>query len=82
MLHRISSPTYFVLRLGMRVSSHENFLASSVCSFPVSTRAPHFFSQENFVAVIENKVDFFLVGFATDFYSQARWRERQQSACE
>jgi hypothetical protein len=64
------------------VSWYENFLASSVCSFPVRTRAPHFFSQENFVTVIENKIDFFLVGFATDFYSQARWRERQQSACE
>jgi hypothetical protein len=26
-----------------------------------------FFSQENFSTAIENKIDFFLVGFATDF---------------
>jgi len=41
-----------------------------------------FFSQENFFNAIENKIDFFLVGFATDFYSQARWRGQPQSACE
>jgi hypothetical protein len=47
-----------------------------------TTHALHFFSQENFFVVIENKIHFFLVAFATDFYSQARWREQPQSVCE
>jgi hypothetical protein len=34
--------------------------------FQVDTRAS-FFSQEIFLAVIENKIHFFLVAFATDF---------------
>ena len=33
----------------------------------VGTRALLFLSQENFFTAIENKIDFFLVGFATDF---------------
>jgi hypothetical protein len=32
-----------------------------------TTRALHFFSQGNFFGVIENKIHFFLVAFATDF---------------
>jgi hypothetical protein len=48
----------------------------------IGTRALPFFSQENFFTAIENKIDFFLVGFATDFYSQARWRGQPQSVCE
>ena len=32
-----------------------------------TTRALHFFSQENFFVVFENKIHFFLVAFATDF---------------
>jgi hypothetical protein len=47
-----------------------------------TTRALHFLRQENFFVVIENKIHFFLVAFATDFYSQARWRGRPQSVCE
>jgi len=31
------------------------------------TRVPHFSSQEKFFVVIENKIHFFLVAFATDF---------------
>jgi hypothetical protein len=31
------------------------------------TGAPHFSSQEKFLVVIENKIHFFLVAFATDF---------------
>jgi hypothetical protein len=34
--------------------------------FRADTRAS-FFSQENFFTEIENKIDFFLVAFATDF---------------
>ena len=32
-----------------------------------TTRALHFFSQEDFFVEIENKIHFFLVAFATDF---------------
>ena len=32
-----------------------------------TTRALHFPRQENFLVVIENKIHFFLVAFATDF---------------
>jgi len=32
-----------------------------------TTRVLHFPSQENFFVVIENKIHFFLVAFATDF---------------
>jgi hypothetical protein len=32
-----------------------------------TTHVLHFFSQENFLVVIENKIHFFLVAFATDF---------------
>ena len=32
-----------------------------------TTCALHFFRQENFSVVIENKIHFFLVAFATDF---------------
>jgi hypothetical protein len=32
-----------------------------------TTRALHFPRQENFFVVIENKIHFFLVAFATDF---------------
>ena len=32
-----------------------------------TTHVLHFFSQENFFVVIENKIHFFLVAFATDF---------------
>jgi hypothetical protein len=35
--------------------------------FLVLKRALHFPSQENFFFAIENKIHFFLVGFATDF---------------
>jgi hypothetical protein len=31
---------------------------------------------------ISNKVHFFLVDFESDFYSQARWREKNKNACE
>jgi hypothetical protein len=34
---------------------------------PATRRALHFSSQENFLVVIENKIHFFLVAFATDF---------------
>jgi len=34
---------------------------------PATRRALHFSSQENFFVVIENKIHFFLVAFATDF---------------
>ena len=44
--------------------------------------ALHFLRQENFLVEFENKIHFFLVAFPTDFYSQARWRERPQSMCE
>jgi len=45
----------------------KNFL-ETLCLFPfVGTRAFCFFSQENFFTAIENKIDFFLVDFATDF---------------
>src|SRR4029453_14639732 len=41
------------------------------------------FSQSRkFFLPIKNKIHFFLVAFATDFYSQARWRGQPQSACE
>jgi len=53
------------------------FSSRSVRSLAVRARAPHFFSQGNFFTAIENKIDFFLVRFVTDFYSQARWRGRQ-----
>jgi len=31
---------------------------------------------------VSNKVHFFLVDFKSDFYSQARWREKNKNACE
>jgi hypothetical protein len=48
-------------RLAREIFSTQLFLG-----FP-TTRVPHFFSQEKFLVVIENKIHFFLVAFATDF---------------
>ena len=66
-----------VTRNASRFGSHKNFLEAHCLFLSSRTRAPRFFSQENFFTAIENKIDFFLVDFATDFYSQARWRGRQ-----
>jgi hypothetical protein len=84
MPHRIKQPNQFVLRVRMHRGSARTkiFLKPTGLFLPVGTRALLFFSQENFFAAIENKVDFFLVDSATDFYSQARWRGQPQSACE
>jgi hypothetical protein len=43
-----------------------NFFNTLFLGF-ATTRALHFFSQEDFFVVIENKIHFFLVAFATDF---------------
>jgi hypothetical protein len=54
-------------RNASQFSSHEKFV-ETLCLFPfVGTHAFCFFSQENFFTAIENKIDFFLVDFATDF---------------
>jgi hypothetical protein len=41
--------------------------SNTLVLFFAPTRALHFSSQENFFFAIENKIHFFLVGFATDF---------------
>jgi hypothetical protein len=48
-------------RLAHEIFSTKLFLALA------TTRALHFLRQENFLVVIENKIHFFLVAFATDF---------------
>ena len=69
MPHRIEHPNQFVFRLGMhRSSARTKNLSKRSALFPfVGKRAFCFFSQENFFTAIENKIDFFLVDFATDF---------------
>ena len=53
------------------VGSNRSFFRAKIFSNALvlffSARAFHFLSQENFFFAIENKIHFFLVGFATDF---------------
>jgi hypothetical protein len=58
----VSVPT----RNASQFSSHENFSKRPVF-FLSWGHAFCFFSQENFFTAIENKIDFFLVDFVTDF---------------
>jgi hypothetical protein len=69
MAHRIEQPksvraaTLNALRFGL----HENFFETLYLFLFIGRRALLFFSQEIFFTEIENKIDFFLVRFATDF---------------
>jgi hypothetical protein len=53
-------------RFKIRRGGLTKFFQRTVFCF-ATTRALHFFSQGNFFGVIENKIHFFLVAFATDF---------------
>jgi hypothetical protein len=63
-----SAASLFVAAIANRggQTSRRNFPEQRFSVLP-RTRVLHFSSQENFFVVIENKIHFFLVAFATDF---------------
>jgi hypothetical protein len=71
-------------KLRARVNAVKS-VAKSATKFFSRTRAFLFLVKKIFGRdenKISNKVHFFLVDFESDFYSQARWREKNKNACE